>query len=243
MEIVIPGPTKPKGKEYYISKKVGKALADYQMLSGGDRILVAVSGGKDSFTLLKVLRDRQIFSPLKYELLAVHIDPGNGLIDSEALRKYFEENNYNYYIEKIEVQEISGISCFWCAWNRRKTIFKIADKFRCNKVALGHHLDDIVETILLNLFFNAEISAMSPKQEMFEGRLTIIRPLAYVEEKQIISFAREQNLPVLEARCSNSSNSKRTYIARLIKELERVNPHIKKNIFRAIKRIKRDYLV
>jgi tRNA 2-thiocytidine biosynthesis protein TtcA len=245
MDTLIKEIQKPKGKEYYLSKKVGKAIMDYQMLSEGDRILVAVSGGKDSLTLLKILRDRLSISPVKYELIAVHIDMGKGCIHSEILKDYFEKNNYSYIIEKTDIFKDSinsKIDCFWCSWNRRKTIFKLADKLNCNKVALGHHLDDIVQTILLNLFFNGEISSMSPKQTLFEGKITIIRPLAYVEEKEIIRFAKEQDFPQPHCRCPNSFLSQRTYIKELIKELEKRVPDIKKNIFRALKRVKKEYL-
>jgi tRNA 2-thiocytidine biosynthesis protein TtcA len=236
---------KPKGKEYYLSKKVGKAIMDYQMLSEGDRILVAVSGGKDSLTLLKILRDRLIFSPVKYELISAHIDTGKDPVFLQSLKDYFERNNYSYVIEKIGIFENSTdskIDCFWCSWNRRKALFQLADKFNCNKIALGHHLDDIVETILLNLFFNAEISSMSPKQTLFNEKLTIIRPLAYVEEKEIVSFANEQDFPLPNSHCSIFLNSKRSYIRKLLKEWERDFPDIKKNIFRALKRIKKEYL-
>jgi len=242
MESVI---RKPKGKEYYLSKKVGKAIMDYQMLSEGDRILVAVSGGKDSLTLLKLLRDRLSFSPVKYELISAHIDTGKDPVFLHSLKDYFERNNYPYVIEKIDIFENSAesnIDCFWCSWNRRKTLFQLADKLNCNKIALGHHLDDIVQTILLNLFFNGEISSMSPKQTLFEGKITIIRPLAYVEEKEIISFAKEQNFPLPGGCCSVFFSSKRSYIKGFLKELEKEIPDIKKNIFRALKRIKKEYL-
>lgn len=237
---------KPKGKEYYISKKIGKAIMDYQMISEGDRILVAVSGGKDSLTLLKILRDRLRISPVKYELLAVHITPNKDyLIDPEILREYFEDNHYSYHIERIDFKNDKSdntINCFWCSWNRRKALFQLAEKFGFNKIALGHHLDDIVQTIVLNLFFNGEISCMLPKQELFKGKLTIIRPLAYVQEKEIVSFAKTQNFPFRSRPCPDASKSKRTYVASLLNELERLNPYVKRNIFRALKRIREDYL-
>jgi len=246
MELTINKITKPKGKEYFLSKKVGKAIMDYQMISEGDRILVAVSGGKDSLTLLKILRDRLSFSPVKYELLAVYIDMDEGFIHLQALKDYLKKNGYNYHIEKIDIPKDSPserLSCFWCSWNRRKTLFQLADKFNCNKVALGHHLDDVVETILLNMFFNGEISAMCPKQILFGGKLTIIRPLVYIEEKEIISFANQQDFPQSYCRCPNSLNSKRAYIERLIKNLEKDFPRVKNNIFGALKRIRKEYLV
>lgn len=237
---------KPQGKEYFISKKVGRAIIDYRMVQDGDRIAVAVSGGKDSLTLLKVLSDRKSFVPIKYSLVAIHVDLGYHCIHPQVLAGFFKKNGYEYTIEKVDLlkgKSRDSISCFWCSWNRRKALFEAADRLKCNKVALGHHNDDIIQTILLNLFFQGEISTMRPRQELFKGRLVIIRPLAYVEEKEIISFAKEQGFPLPHCRCPNSDTSRRNLMAKLIKDLEKTNPNVKKNIFKSIQRIKKDYLL
>jgi len=235
-----------QGTEFYISKRVGRAIMDYQMLSEGDKIAVAVSGGKDSLTLLRVLNDRRAFVPIKYELLAVHIDLGYPCMHPKILGEYFKSEGIAYHIEKVDIlkgKSRKDITCFWCAWNRRKALFETASRFGCNKVAMGHHHDDIVETILLNLFFNGEISAMSPKQELFNGKITVIRPLAYVEEEMIRRFAKEAGFPHEKCSCPNSVTSKRTKIEHMLKELEKVCPEVKTNIFRSVKRIKKDYLL
>ncbi len=236
---------KPEGPEFYISKKVGRAIIDYNMLCEGDKIAVAVSGGKDSMTLLKVLHDRQSFVPIKYDLLAVHVDLGYCLSHTKTLEKYFKKNGYNYCIEKVNILKNSkrDVNCFWCSWNRRKALFQTANRLGCNKVALGHHKDDIAETVLLNLFFQGEVSAMSPKQELFNGAITLIRPLAYVEEKEIVRFAKTQDFPSQKCLCPNYSASNRTKMGKIIKELEKVNPSVKTNICRAVKRIKSSYLL
>ena len=148
----------------------------------------------------------------------------------------------SYHIEKVKIKP-KNISCFWCSWNRRKALFEVADRFGCKKVALGHHKDDIIETILLNLFFHGEISAMSPKQELFKGKIIIIRPLAYVEEDMIRRFARTAGFPHQKCACPNSITSNRTKIAQIIKDLEKVCPELKTNIFKSVKRIKEDYLL
>ena len=233
---------KLNGTEFYLSKKVGKAIGDYQMLSNGDRIAVGVSGGKDSLTLLRILKDRQAFCPVKYYLVAVHIDLGYQANNIKKIKKYFKKNGYEYVVKKLRLSS-KDKTCFWCSWNRRKMLFETAAECNCNKVALGHHLDDIVQTILLNQFFNSEISAMSPKQELFGGRLTVIRPLAYVEERQTSRFAQEEKLPYYKDNCKNSFTSNRRWLAGIIKDLERICPNIKTNIFRSIKRIKKDYLL
>ncbi|MBI5144675.1 MAG: tRNA 2-thiocytidine(32) synthetase TtcA [Candidatus Omnitrophica bacterium] len=235
-----------QGTEFYISKRVGKAMVDYQMLADGDKVCVAVSGGKDSLTLLRVLNDRRKFVPIKYELLAVHIDLGYPCQHPKILAEYFKKLGVNYHIEKVDIlkgKTRKDISCFWCAWNRRKALFETANRFGCTKVALGHHKDDIVETILLNLFFQGEISAMSPKQELFKGKIVIIRPLAYVDEDMIKRFAREADFPHEKCACPNSITSQRTKISQIISQLKRVCPEVKTNIFKSVKRIKKDYLL
>lgn len=236
-----------QGIEFYISKRVGKAITDYEMLSDGDKIAVAVSGGKDSLTLLRLLNDRKSFVPIKYELLAVHIDLGYPCQHPKILAEYFKNLGIDYHIEKVNIlkagQTRKDISCFWCSWNRRKALFEVADRFGCNKVALGHHKDDIVETILLNLFFHGEISAMSPKQELFNGKIIIIRPLTYVEEDMIKRFAKEADFPHQKCVCPNSITSHRTKITDIIKGLKQACPDVKTNIFRSVKRIKKEYLL
>ena len=182
-----------QGPEFYISKRVGRAIIDYNMIDAGDKLLVAVSGGKDSLTLLKVLQDRQKFVPIKYDIIACHVDMGYPRSISGLVTRYLKKQGVKYHIEKrplpaqknVRKSQIAKINCFWCSWNRRKALFEVAAKLGCNKVCLGHHLDDIVETILLNLFFQGEISAMNPKQELFKGKITIIRPLCYTEEDLI----------------------------------------------------------
>jgi len=235
-----------RGPEFYISKRVGRAIMDYNMLSDGDKIAVAVSGGKDSLVLLKVLNDRKKFVPIKYDILAVHIDMGYPRSYAKKLQKYFKKIGVKYHIEKVdELKKMNkkDITCFWCSWNRRKALFEAADRYGCTKVALGHHKDDIIETILMNLFFQGEISAMAPKQELFNGKITIIRPLAYVEEYLIRRFAKDELLPHETCVCPNSIVSNRARMGRIISEVKKVCPDVKTNIFRSVKRIKEDYLL
>ena len=235
-----------EGLEFYISKRVGKAITDYDMLAKGDKIAVAVSGGKDSLTLLKVLNDRKAFAPIKYTLVAVHIDLGYPCMHPKILGEYFKSQSINYQVEKVDIlkgKTRKDISCFWCSWNRRKALFQAANRLGCTKVALGHHKDDIIETILMNLFFHGEISAMSPRQELFKGKIILIRPLAYVEEDMITRAALEAGFPHQKCACPNSLTSSRTKITNIIKEMERACPDVKTNIFRSVQRIKKDYLL
>lgn len=233
------------GLFYFVSKKVGKAIWDYGMLRDGDRVLIAVSGGKDSLSLLKILKERRRFVPLKYELIACFVDMGFSWINYDPLIKFFENEAVEYVITKPTTSWRNGeeaFDCFWCSWNRRKALFQVAEDYGCSKIALGHHLDDIVETMLLNLFFNGEISTMNPNQEMFQGKLAIIRPLAYVEEAELDKLSKILELPVVKTQCPNKDTSRRALMKRIIREIRSINPDVKKNIFRSLRRIKREYL-
>jgi len=176
--------------EYWISKRVGRAMGDFNMLSGGDRILVCVSGGKDSLTLLKVLVSRQLKVPIKHEIVVLHAVSSQSCGEDNAkkrLRDIFERLGVEYYFAPMQIElqdrkKKQGLNCFWCSWNRKKIFFEWARKLNCNKIALGHHKDDIVETTLMNLFFQGEFSTMMPNQPFFKGKFRIIRPLCYVEE-------------------------------------------------------------
>lgn len=235
-----------EGFAYFLSKKVGKAIMDYKMLDDKDRILVAVSGGKDSLTLLKILKERQSFVPIEYDLIACHIDMGYECAHPKILERYFKDNGCKYRIKKIDILKNTkrkDINCFWCSWNRRRALFEMADKLGCTKIALGHHKDDIIQTFLLNLFFQGEISAMSPRQELFKGKVVIIRPLAYLEEKECRRFARDNNFPTLHCSCPQAGKTQRANAAKLIRKIEEMSPDFKTNVFRSLKRIKKEYLL
>jgi tRNA 2-thiocytidine biosynthesis protein TtcA len=131
--------------------------------------------------------------------------------------------------------------CFLCSWERRKCLFRLAHRFKCNKIALGHHQDDIIETLLLNIFYSAEISTMVPLQTLFKGKITLIRPLALLEEKKIERFARETGLPVSSTGCPSSGKTKRKVVKDVIETLSKKDRRVKGNIFRALSNIKLDY--
>lgn len=234
--------------EKEIRSLVGKAIHHYGLIQDGDRILVGVSGGKDSLSLLCLLQERKKRVPIHYELIPAHIDLGFDLNRSKALREFFEKEGLSYHIEYTDIGRRANSSenrenpCFLCSWERRKTLFHLAHHFKCNKIALGHHKDDIVETLLLNLFYSAEISTMLPLQPLFKGKITLIRPLALVEEKKIERFAKERGFPFGPSGCPVSGKTKRGEIKDWLRTLENSNPKIKGNIFRALSNIKLDYL-
>jgi tRNA 2-thiocytidine biosynthesis protein TtcA len=235
--------------EKEIRSLMGKSIHRYGLIQDGDRILVGVSGGKDSLTLLHLLHERRKRVSITYELIPVHIDMGFGSGRQESLRDFFEIRGLSYYIEDTQIGKLAHSRenrenpCFLCSWERRKLIFQTARRLHCNKIAFGHHKDDIIETFLLNLFYSAQISTMLPMQTMFKGEMTIIRPLALIEEKKIERFAQKMELPVVPSGCPSSGNTKRKEIKELIATLERKNTKIKGNIFRSLSNVKLDYLL
>lgn len=234
-------------KGYFISNRIGRAIADFGLLEDGDKIVVAVSGGKDSLTMLKMLLERRRWAPVKYELMAAHITTDfrcAGCVHEDMLRSLFTEWGCPYRFIDIRITggEEKNVSCFWCSWNRRKALFNLASELGFNKIALGHHKDDVIETTLLNLFYKGEISAINARQPLFEGKITIIRPLVYVEERAVRAFAKESGFPSQLCKCPNSAMSSRTLMKRLIGEIQKSCGSVKSNIFRAPSRIRSDYL-
>jgi len=234
------------GLFHFTSKKVGKAIWDYRMIRDGDHVLVAVSGGKDSLTLLRILKERLTFVPIRYQLTACYVDMGFSWADKNLLRDYFTAEEVPFVIADPPADwkgEAEPFDCFWCAWNRRKALFRLAPKLNCNRIAFAHHMDDIIETMLLNLFFQGEIGTMQPYQEMFEGELAIIRPLAYVEEKDLLRLSEKLALPVIPSQCPHGKTSKRKLMKGMVEELGKHNRNVKKNIFRSLQRVRQEYLL
>jgi tRNA 2-thiocytidine biosynthesis protein TtcA len=230
-----------------IRSLMGKAIHRYGLIQEGDRILVGVSGGKDSLSLLHLLHERSKRVPIHYDLFPVYIDLGFDSGRAEILKKYFESEELTYHVEFTDIgrransPENRENPCFLCSWERRKRLFHLAHRFKCNKIALGHHKDDIIETLLLNIFYSAEISTMLPLQSLFKGKITLIRPLALIEEKKIGRFAREMKLPFGPSGCPSSGKTKRKVIKDLIETLSKKDRRVKGNIFRSLSNIKLDY--
>jgi len=243
--------TEKKGTKlfHHLKKWLELAIMDYAMIEEGDRVLVGVSGGADSLALLDLLNASMVFVP-RFSVLAVNIDMGfdPSYSDYDLLETYLKENHYTYVMEKTDIGPLSHSDynrknpCYLCSRLRRKRIFQIADENKCNKIALAHHKDDIIETLLINLFYGREMCTMMPKQEIFQGSMHIIRPLAYIAEKLIKKYVKEREFPVIENRCATSKTSKRVYIKKLLQELEKDNKNIRENIYKALRHVKVDYL-
>ncbi|MBW2410891.1 MAG: tRNA 2-thiocytidine(32) synthetase TtcA [Deltaproteobacteria bacterium] len=232
-----------------LNRSVGKALHRYDLIADGDRIIVGLSGGKDSLTLMHMLSERQARVPVAYELFAVHIDPGFEGGFSEPLEVYCEKQGFSLRVEytdyglKGHSPENRENPCFLCSRLRRKRLFEIADELGCSKIALGHNKDDIIETLFMNIFYAGEISTMVPSQSFFDDRFTVIRPLAFADKSLIKSFANDQKFPEFINPCPSATNSKRQEIRSLLKDLYRRNNKIKGNIFRAMSHVRMDYLL
>ncbi len=227
----------------------GKAIHDRQMILDGDHIMVAVSGGKDSMALLWVLEDRIKRVPIQYRITAVHVDPGFGADSAETMEDYFSKHDFQYRIIRSNIgpkahgPENRENPCFLCSRLRRKLMFEKAAEIGCNRIAFGHHKDDLIETFFLNLFYGASISTMLPVQELFKGRLTVIRPFYLVDENLLRRFAESMDWPEISLGCPTAGSSKRQEIKEMLRALYRSNRKIKGNIFHALKNVNPEYLL
>jgi tRNA 2-thiocytidine biosynthesis protein TtcA len=229
----------------YIKRILGqtrKAIQDYGMICEGDRIAVGVSGGKDSLTLLIALRKLMDFYPARFEIKAVTIATGISEPDYRPVAKLCEDIGVEYVIEDTILGKIvfearqESNPCSLCANLRRGALNNTALRLGCNKVALAHNRDDVIETLLLSLFYEGRIHTFSPVTYLDRKGVYIIRPLIYVEEKQIKTFIRENGLHTVDNPCPACGHTKRHYIKNLLQDLSVENRKIKNNIFGAIKR-------
>jgi len=233
-----------------LNRSVGKAIHQYDMIAHGDRIVVGLSGGKDSLTLLWMLTERRSRAPIDYGIFPVYIDPGfRGGYGKPLARFIAERLGLELRIEATDDGVVAHSDanrenpCFLCARRRRKRLFEIADRLDCNKLALGHHKDDLIETFFINILYAGEVSTMLPAQSVFKGLFTIIRPLAFCDEDAIKRFARGEGFPAFHNPCPSADASKRSEIKSLLHGLYRSNRKIKGNIFRAMRHVKPDYLL
>jgi tRNA 2-thiocytidine biosynthesis protein TtcA len=219
------------------------------MIWDGDRIVIGISGGMDSLILMWILNERRARIPIDYELFAVHIDPGFEGGYGELLKKYCNQIGLKLRVERTDYGIRAHSSqnrenpCFLCSRLRRKRLFEIAEEIGCNKLALGHHKDDIIETLFLNMCYAGEISTMVPAQTVFQNRFTVIRPLAFVDEGIIKQFAAELRCPDFVNPCPTARVSKRSEIKAMLKKLYSTNRKIKGNLFRAMSHVNTEYLL
>ncbi|WDP88939.1 MAG: tRNA 2-thiocytidine(32) synthetase TtcA [Desulfobacter sp.] len=236
-----------------LNHSLGKAVHDWQMIENGDRILVGVSGGKDSLSLLHLLASLKKKAPVSFDIIPVHIDPGFEGSFAPALQTYTDTVSRDLYpglrIEYTDygLQAHSGKNrenpCFLCSRLRRKRLFELARDHGCKKVALGHNKDDLIETLFINIFYAGKIGTMKPRQSFFNGALDIIRPLSYVEADDLRRLSRLMGMPGFDNPCPSAGRTKREEVRKMLEGMYRHNKHIKGNIFRAMGNVSRDYLL
>jgi len=232
-----------------MKRLTGKAIHNQQMIRDGDHLLVAVSGGKDSLSLLWLLRERIKRIPIEYRITAAHVDPGFGADSAGQMTSFFSTHGFDYKVLKSEIgSKAHGPDnrenpCFLCSRMRRKLLFQLADEIGCNRIAFGHHKDDVIETFFLNVFYGASISTMLPVQELFKGKLTLIRPLYLIEQDLIQRYVRSMGWNTIKLGCPTSGSSKRQEIRNMLKGLYRSNRKIRGNIFHALQNVNTEYLL
>jgi len=240
----------PKHRNTYkaLNQAFGKALHTYDMIRDGDRIAVGLSGGKDSWALLWLLAERLPRVPVTYEICPIHVDLGFGGGQSAIIEAHARRMGWETRVERTDFGVVAHSPanrenpCFLCARKRRQRLFEVAGQLGCNKLALGHNKDDLIETLFLNIFYAGEMSTMLPSQPLFEGRLTVIRPLAFADETLLQRFAGQMDFPVIENPCPSAGRTKRAEVKEMLKGICGRNKKIKGNIFRAMRHVKKEYL-
>ena len=228
--------------ERRLLRDMGRAIGNHHLIEDGDRIMVAISGGKDSYGLLVLLRALQARAPVSFELLAVHLDQGQPGYDGAPLERWLQaegvpykilrENTYAIVTDKIPEGKTY---CSLCSRLRRGILYRAAGELGCNKIALGHHREDALETLLLNLFFGGKLASMPPRLVTDDGRFVVIRPLAYAAEADLAALAEARGFPIIPCRlCGSQDEAQRKQMKALLADLERKHPTLRQTMLAAI---------
>jgi tRNA 2-thiocytidine biosynthesis protein TtcA len=235
-----------------IVRKVGEAVGDFGMIADGDRIMVCVSGGKDSYVLLDALRLLRRRAPVTFDLLAVNVDQGWPNYDRRAIETHLHAEGVPYrmasatYARLVEDKLRPGQTpCVLCSRFRRAYLYDLAAELGVTKIALGHHMDDLIETLLMNLFFSGRLAAMPPKLTASDGRNVVIRPLAYVAESETRAYAAERRYPIVRCGCLSCGlpDQKRQVVKRMLADVETGHPGVKRHMLAALKNVNASHLL
>lgn len=228
-----------------LMRETGQAIADYNMIEHGDTVMVCLSGGKDSYTLLELLIELKKRAPVEFELVAVNLDQKQPGFPDHVLPEYLEAKGVRFHIENQDTYSIvkrvipeGKTTCSLCSRLRRGILYRVASELGATKIALGHHRDDILATFFLNLFYGGRMKAMPPKLVSDDGKHTVIRPLSYVPEKDIIAYAQLMQFPIIPCNlCGSQENLKRQEINRMIEQWDKQFPSRSWNVFGALSRV------
>jgi len=234
-----------------LESQVGKAIGDFNMIEEGDTVMVCLSGGKDSYTLLDILRTLQKRAPVNFRLVAMNLDQKQPGFPADVLPNYLKSIGVDFHIETQDTYSIvkekipeGKTTCSLCSRLRRGIIYKVAGELGANKIALGHHRDDMVETLFLNMFFAGKLKAMPPKLVTDKGDHIVIRPLAYCAEKDIARYARGMAFPIIPCNlCGSQENLQRQNIKQMLTDWERQYPGRSQTIFSAMQNVKPSHLL
>ena len=230
-----------------VERKVVKAIFDYEMIADGDRIMIGLSGGKDSLALIDLLGRRMRINHPRFEVVVAHIVMTNVPYQSdlEYLRSHTEQYGIPFIVHETSFDpetDTRKSPCFVCSWTRRKALFALAKEHQCNIIALGHHQDDIIQTLLMNMTFQGAFGTMPPKLSMARFDMTIIRPMCLVEEQDLIRIAAWREYKKQVKNCPYEETSSRPDMKLLIAQLEKLNPMVRQNIWGSMSNVQQEYL-
>ncbi|MDN4016312.1 tRNA 2-thiocytidine(32) synthetase TtcA [Zwartia panacis] len=234
-----------------LMRETGRAIADFNMIEPGDRVMVCVSGGKDSYSMLDILMTLRHRAPIDFEIVAVNLDQKQPGFPAEILPEYLSKLEVPFHIETRDTYSIvkrlipdGKTTCSLCSRLRRGILYRVADELGATKIALGHHRDDILGTFFLNMFYGAKLKAMPPKLVSDDGRHIVIRPLAYVPEKDLIDYAQCKQFPIIPCDlCGSQENLKRKEVTRMLQEWDKKDPGRAWNVFKALANVTPSHLM
>ncbi|MFV0681066.1 tRNA 2-thiocytidine(32) synthetase TtcA [Ottowia sp.] len=237
--------------EKRLCRQVGQAIADFNMIEEGDRVMVCLSGGKDSYGLLDILLKLQARAPVRFELVAVNLDQKQPDFPAEVLPNYLQSLGIEHHIETQDTYSIvkakipeGKTTCSLCSRLRRGILYSVARRLKCNKIALGHHRDDMLQTLMLNMFFGGKLKGMPPKLASDNGEFIVIRPLAYVPEKDLVRWAEHRQFPIIPCNlCGSQDNLQRQVIGDMLREWEKKYPGRIENMCTALQNVVPSHLM